>query len=119
MDIKHLRCWSRKGSDLKIWQLDPLQQCPLAYMAKLLEPVGHAFLPGQSLTVSLELTSSKSPSHAGFYTLKMLQQRNSLRLALSYNFSGFYNASPESYANYSYWTGPDIECYGGRGSDFG
>ncbi|CAI9762451.1 unnamed protein product [Fraxinus pennsylvanica] len=30
-------------------------------------------LPGQPLTVSLELKSSKSPSRGGYYALKMLQ----------------------------------------------
>ncbi|CAN0902888.1 G-type lectin S-receptor-like serine/threonine-protein kinase At5g24080 [Linum grandiflorum] len=57
-------------------------------------------LPNQPLTASLELTS-----HGGggnYYSLKMLQQPNSLSLALTYNL-------PESTgANYSYWTGPDI-----------
>ncbi|GFP81044.1 g-type lectin s-receptor-like serine/threonine-protein kinase at5g24080 [Phtheirospermum japonicum] len=56
-------------------------------------------LPGQPLTVSLELKSPNSPAHNGYYTLKMLQQPNSLSLALSYNL-------PES--NFSYWSGPDI-----------
>ncbi|XP_057480436.1 G-type lectin S-receptor-like serine/threonine-protein kinase At5g24080 isoform X2 [Actinidia eriantha] len=65
-------------------------------------------LPGQPLTVSLELTSPKSPSHGGYYTLKMLQQPTSLSLALSYNLPESYDTSPESYNNYSYWSGPDI-----------
>ncbi|XP_059625051.1 G-type lectin S-receptor-like serine/threonine-protein kinase At5g24080 [Cornus florida] len=65
-------------------------------------------LPGQPLTVSLELTSTKSPSHGGYYTLKMLQQPTSLSLALSYNLPESDDSSPESYTNYSYWSGPDI-----------
>ncbi|KAF8379626.1 hypothetical protein HHK36_029067 [Tetracentron sinense] len=58
-------------------------------------------LPGQPLTVSLELTSFKSPPHDGYYTLKLLQQPTSLSLALTFNL-------PESYTNYSYWSGPEI-----------
>ncbi|CAN6569533.1 unnamed protein product [Malus baccata var. baccata] len=66
-------------------------------------------LPNQPLSVSLELTTSKSPSHGGYYALKMLQQRTSLSLALTYNVpETLYNSSPESYYNYSYWNGPDI-----------
>ncbi|KAL9289816.1 hypothetical protein ACSQ67_024416 [Phaseolus vulgaris] len=66
-------------------------------------------LPNQLLTVSSELTSSKSSSHGGgYYSLKMLQQRTSLSLALTYNLLETYQASDESYTNYSYWEGPDI-----------
>ncbi|XAR52268.1 Non-specific serine/threonine protein kinase, partial [Bertholletia excelsa] len=65
-------------------------------------------LPGQPLTVFLELTSPKSPSHGGYYSLKMLQQRTSLSLALSYNSPETYDASPASYENYSYWVAPEI-----------
>lgn len=66
-------------------------------------------LPNQPLSVSLELTTSKSPSHGGYYALKMLQQRTSLSLALTYNMpESIYNTSPESYYNNSYWNGPDI-----------
>lgn len=65
-------------------------------------------LPGQPLTVSLELTSSKLPYHGGYYTLKMLQQPTSLSLALTYNIPDFFNSLPQSYANYSYWASPDI-----------
>ncbi|XP_047166501.1 G-type lectin S-receptor-like serine/threonine-protein kinase At5g24080 isoform X2 [Vigna umbellata] len=65
-------------------------------------------LPNQLLTVSSELTSSKSSSHGGYYSLKMLQQRTSLSLALTYNLLETYQASDESYTNYSYWKGPDI-----------
>ncbi|WRX17590.1 Protein kinase domain - like 10 [Theobroma cacao] len=65
-------------------------------------------LPNQPLTVSLELTSSKSPSHGGYYALKMLQQPTSLTLALTYNLPDSYDASPEAYTNYSYWAAPDI-----------
>ncbi|CAN1751362.1 G-type lectin S-receptor-like serine/threonine-protein kinase At5g24080 [Linum perenne] len=57
-------------------------------------------LPNQPLTASLELTSRGGGGN--YYSLKMLQQPNSLSLALTYNL-------PESIgANYSYWTGPDI-----------
>jgi hypothetical protein len=65
-------------------------------------------LPNQPLTVSLELTSPKSPSQGGYYSLKMLQQPTSLSLALTYNLPETYDASPEAYANFSYWPGPDI-----------
>ncbi|KAJ4843378.1 hypothetical protein Tsubulata_032684 [Turnera subulata] len=65
-------------------------------------------LPNQPLTVSLELTSPKSPVHGGYYSLKMLQQPTSLNLALTYNLPESYDASPEAYANYTYWPGPDI-----------
>ncbi|XP_059461897.1 G-type lectin S-receptor-like serine/threonine-protein kinase At5g24080 [Corylus avellana] len=65
-------------------------------------------LPNQPLTVSLELTTSKSASHGGYYSLKMLQQPTSLSLALTYNLPESYVNLPESYANYSYWQGPDI-----------
>ncbi|XP_048228804.1 G-type lectin S-receptor-like serine/threonine-protein kinase At5g24080 isoform X2 [Ricinus communis] len=65
-------------------------------------------LPNQPLTVSLELTSPKSPIDGGYYSLKMLQQPTSLSLALTYNLPESYDASPEAYANYSYWPGPDI-----------
>ncbi|OVA09482.1 Protein kinase domain [Macleaya cordata] len=66
-------------------------------------------LPGQPLTVSLELTTSKSPLHGGgYYTLKMLQQPTSLSLALTYNLPESYDALPESHTNYSYWSGPEI-----------
>lgn len=65
-------------------------------------------LPNQPLTVNLELTSPKSPLHGGYYSLKMLQQPTSLSLALTYNLPESYDASPEAYANYSYWPGPDI-----------
>ncbi|MBA0718917.1 hypothetical protein Golax_006634 [Gossypium laxum] len=65
-------------------------------------------LPNQALTVSLELTSSKSPSHGGYYGLKMLQQPTSLTLALTYNLPHSIDDSPEGYTNYSYWASPDI-----------
>ncbi|XP_022738918.1 G-type lectin S-receptor-like serine/threonine-protein kinase At5g24080 isoform X2 [Durio zibethinus] len=65
-------------------------------------------LPNQALTVSLELTSSESPSHGGYYALKMLQQPTSLTLALTYNLPDSFDASPEGYTNYSYWAAPDI-----------
>ncbi|WMV20647.1 hypothetical protein MTR67_014032 [Solanum verrucosum] len=65
-------------------------------------------LPGQPLTASLELISSKSPSLGGYYTLKMLQQPTSLNLGLTYNVPESFVMSPELYSNYSYWSGPDI-----------
>nr|POF04414.1 g-type lectin s-receptor-like serine/threonine-protein kinase [Quercus suber] len=65
-------------------------------------------LPNQPLTVSLELTTSNSASQGGYYTLKMLQQPNSLTLALTYNLPETYNNLPESFTNYSYWQAPDI-----------
>ncbi|EXC05931.1 G-type lectin S-receptor-like serine/threonine-protein kinase [Morus notabilis] len=65
-------------------------------------------LPNQPLSVSLELTTPKSPLGGSYYALKMLQQPTSLSLALTYNLPESYNANPESYANYSYWQGPDI-----------
>ncbi|KAJ1385392.1 S-locus glycoprotein domain [Sesbania bispinosa] len=65
-------------------------------------------LPNQPLTVSSELTSSKSSSHGGYYALKMLQQPTSLSLALTYNLQETYQDLDESYTNYSYWKGPDI-----------
>ncbi|KAL8544161.1 hypothetical protein ACS0TY_004625 [Phlomoides rotata] len=58
-------------------------------------------LPGQPLTASLELKSSQSPSHGGYYTLKMLQKPTSLSLALTYNLA-------DDVSNLSYWNGPDI-----------
>ncbi|KAF8380135.1 hypothetical protein HHK36_027617 [Tetracentron sinense] len=64
-------------------------------------------LPGQPLTVSSELTSTKSPSYGGYYTLKMLQQPTSLSLALTYNSPESYNPLPK-YSNYSYWSIPEI-----------
>lgn len=65
-------------------------------------------LPNQPLTVSLELTSPKSPLHGGYYSVKMLQQPTSLSLALTFNLPESYDASPQAYANYSYWPGPEI-----------
>ncbi|CAL5209432.1 unnamed protein product [Lathyrus oleraceus] len=70
----------------------------------------NTLLPNQPLTVSSELTSSKSSSHGGYYALKMLQQPTSLSLALTYNLPESYQTfdENESYANYSYWQGPEI-----------
>ncbi|KAK6936755.1 Bulb-type lectin domain [Dillenia turbinata] len=65
-------------------------------------------LPGQLLTVSLELMSSKSSLRDGYYTLKMLQQPTSLNLALTYNLPASNDSSPQFYSNYSYWSGPEI-----------
>ncbi|CAI9771953.1 unnamed protein product [Fraxinus pennsylvanica] len=70
-------------------------------------------LPGQPLTVLLELKSSKSPSHGGYYKLKMLQQRTSLSLALTYNLPESYDTSPDSYTNLSYWSAPEISNFTG------
>lgn len=63
-------------------------------------------LPGQPLLVSLELTSPKSS--LGLYSLKMLQQRSSLSLALTYISPEPYFSSLGSHANYSYWSSPEI-----------
>ncbi|XP_074319736.1 G-type lectin S-receptor-like serine/threonine-protein kinase At5g24080 [Silene latifolia] len=79
----------------------------------LRQPVWQSFsypsdtlLPGQPLNVSMELTSSKrSPSHGGYFSLKMLQQPTSLSLALTYNLP---DPPEDSVSNYSYWAGPDI-----------
>ncbi|KAM7499733.1 hypothetical protein LguiA_024147 [Lonicera macranthoides] len=69
----------------------------------------HTLLIGQPLTASLELTSSKSQSQGGgYYTLKMLQQRTSLSLGLTYTLPEPFNNSPDSYTNYSFWSGPQI-----------
>ncbi|VFQ58277.1 unnamed protein product [Cuscuta campestris] len=68
-------------------------------------------LPGQPLTVSMELISSPSSSlspSSGYYTLKMLQQPTSLSLALTYNVPKTLDYAPEFYSNFSYWSGPDI-----------
>ncbi|XP_042480553.1 G-type lectin S-receptor-like serine/threonine-protein kinase At5g24080 [Macadamia integrifolia] len=68
-------------------------------------------LPGQPLTVSSELSSAKSPSHGGYYTLKMLQQPTSLSLGLTFNLPEPKNSSfadLETLSNYSYWESPEI-----------
>ncbi|KAG6387744.1 hypothetical protein SASPL_152936 [Salvia splendens] len=65
-------------------------------------------LPGQPLTADLELTSSKSSSRDGYYTLKMQQQPTSLSLALTYNLPESPDSPPEPLSNFSYWSGPDI-----------
>ncbi|CAH9136981.1 unnamed protein product, partial [Cuscuta epithymum] len=65
-------------------------------------------LPGQPLMASMELISSSAFPSPGYYTLKMLQQPTSLNLALTYNVLETLDYSPESYSNYSYWSGPDI-----------
>ncbi|XP_058100201.1 G-type lectin S-receptor-like serine/threonine-protein kinase At5g24080 isoform X2 [Magnolia sinica] len=65
-------------------------------------------LPGQPLTVSLELTTATSPSRGGYYSLKMLQEPTSLSLALTYNLPESNTSSPESLSNYSYWSSPEI-----------
>ncbi|XP_077229401.1 G-type lectin S-receptor-like serine/threonine-protein kinase At5g24080 [Tasmannia lanceolata] len=67
-------------------------------------------LPGQPLTVSLELTAPKSPTHGGgYYSLQMLQQPTALSLALTYNSPESDTDLPESYySNYSYWSSDEI-----------
>ncbi|XP_062120290.1 G-type lectin S-receptor-like serine/threonine-protein kinase At5g24080 isoform X2 [Humulus lupulus] len=65
-------------------------------------------LPNQPLSVKLELTTSKTDSRESYYALKMLQTPTSLSLALTYNLPETFDSSPDSYANYSYWQGPDI-----------
>ncbi|KAK9143892.1 hypothetical protein Syun_013292 [Stephania yunnanensis] len=65
----------------------------------------HTLLPNQPLNVSLELTTQ---SHLGFYTLKMLQQTNSLSLGLTFNSPESGYPSPETGRNYSYWSVPEI-----------
>ncbi|GJW57665.1 G-type lectin S-receptor-like serine/threonine-protein kinase isoform X1 [Tanacetum coccineum] len=67
-------------------------------------------LPGQPLTISVELTSSRIPTRGGgYYTLKILQQTTSLSLALTYNIpSDPYNLSMEAQSNYSYWATPEF-----------
>ncbi|XP_043718100.1 G-type lectin S-receptor-like serine/threonine-protein kinase At5g24080 [Telopea speciosissima] len=68
-------------------------------------------LPGQPLTVSSELSSPKSSSYGGYYTLKMLQQPTSLSLGLTFNLPESTNSSLadlESHTNYSYWASPEI-----------
>lgn len=60
---------------------------------------GDTLLPGQTLSASLELTSNRSKF--GYYALKMLQQRTSLSLALTY-------VTFDSRSNYSYWSSPQI-----------
>ncbi|KAG0462703.1 hypothetical protein HPP92_021179 [Vanilla planifolia] len=59
-------------------------------------------LPGQPLTASLELTSSKS--QFGYYCLKMLQQQTSLSLALTY----ILPEADSTNTNFSYWSSPQI-----------
>ncbi|XP_076896883.1 G-type lectin S-receptor-like serine/threonine-protein kinase At5g24080 [Bidens hawaiensis] len=67
-------------------------------------------LPGQPLTINVELTSSRVPTRGGgYYTLKILQEPTSLSLALTYNLpSDPYNLSMEAQSNYSYWETPDF-----------
>ncbi|KAF5800507.1 putative protein kinase RLK-Pelle-SD-2b family [Helianthus annuus] len=67
-------------------------------------------LPGQPLTISNELTSSRGPTRVGgYYILKILQQPTSLTLALSYNLPKEpYNLSTKALSNYSYWATPEF-----------
>uniref|UniRef100_A0A7N0UPN8 Receptor-like serine/threonine-protein kinase n=1 Tax=Kalanchoe fedtschenkoi TaxID=63787 RepID=A0A7N0UPN8_KALFE len=62
-------------------------------------------LPNQPLSASLELTSTVSHSRGGYYSLKMLQQRTSLSLGLTYSLP---ELSEKHFSNYSYWSGPEI-----------
>lgn len=107
--------WSSNSSDAAVEFGAMLESGNFILYAPNNRPVWQSFLhpsdtllPNQPLSVSLELTSPKSPSHGGYYSLKMLQQRTSLSLALTYNLPESYDPSPESYANKSYWAGPDI-----------
>ncbi|XP_023740803.1 G-type lectin S-receptor-like serine/threonine-protein kinase At5g24080 isoform X2 [Lactuca sativa] len=67
-------------------------------------------LPGQPLTISVELTSSRIPTRGGgYYTLKIQQQPTSLSLGLTYNLlADPYNLSMEAQSNYSYWETPEF-----------
>ncbi|KAL5727161.1 non-specific serine/threonine protein kinase [Ranunculus cassubicifolius] len=75
------------------------------YLRPAWQSFSHPFdtlLPGQTLTASLELSSCKTSSYGGYYTLKMLQQPSSLSLGLTYN------SLLEAESNYSYWSSPEI-----------
>ncbi|KAI3792992.1 hypothetical protein L1987_35604 [Smallanthus sonchifolius] len=65
-------------------------------------------LPGQPLTINVELTSSRVPTRGGgYYTLKILQEPTSL--SLTYNLPADpYNLSMEAQSNYSYWETPEF-----------
>ncbi|KAL8192723.1 hypothetical protein R6Q57_027171 [Mikania cordata] len=68
-------------------------------------------LPGQPLTVNVELTSSRVPTRGGgYYTLKILQEPTSLSLALTYNLpaADADNLSTNAHSNYSYWETPEF-----------
>ncbi|KAL9994096.1 putative protein kinase RLK-Pelle-SD-2b family [Helianthus debilis subsp. tardiflorus] len=66
-------------------------------------------LPGQPLTIDVELTSSRVPTRGGgYYSLKILQEPTSLSLALTYNIPDPYNLSMDAQSNYSYWETPEF-----------
>ncbi|MCL7034197.1 hypothetical protein MKW94_021359 [Papaver nudicaule] len=108
--------WTSNTSDSGVHNAEMSDSGNFVLYDSFLWPVWQSFshptdtlLPGQNLTVSLELTSSNSsPSHGGFYTLKMLQERTSLSLALTYNLPQSYNGSQATESNYSYWSGPEV-----------
>ncbi|KAF9618032.1 hypothetical protein IFM89_039429 [Coptis chinensis] len=107
--------WASNTSDEGVGTAAMSESGNLVLYNSTLHPVWQSFshpldtlLPGQALSVSLELTSSKLPSHGGYYTLKLLQQATSLSLGLTYNSPDSYNDSPEFYSNYSYWSGPEV-----------
>nr|XP_027110459.1 G-type lectin S-receptor-like serine/threonine-protein kinase At5g24080 [Coffea arabica] len=111
---KHTTVWTSNTSNAGVEAASMSENGNFILYSRNLTVVWQSFshpsdtlLPGQPLSVSLELTSSISPAYGGFYTLKMLQQPTSLNLALTYNLPE-YGFMPELYANYSYWSGPDI-----------
>nr|XP_043634432.1 G-type lectin S-receptor-like serine/threonine-protein kinase At5g24080 [Erigeron canadensis] len=67
-------------------------------------------LPGQPLTIDVELTSSRIPTRGGgYYTMKILQETTSLSLGLTYNLpTDPYNLSTDVQSNYSYWATPEF-----------
>ncbi|CAO2838717.1 unnamed protein product [Amaranthus hypochondriacus] len=113
-DGQRTNLWSSNTSRAGVESAEMSESGNFILYNSVLEPVFQTFsypsdtlLPGQPLNVSMKLTSSrKSPSHGGYYTLKMLQQPTSLSLALTYNLP---ESSPEdTLSNISYWAGPDI-----------
>ncbi|XP_026429515.1 uncharacterized protein LOC113325863 [Papaver somniferum] len=90
--------WSSNTSDSGVHTAEMSDTGNFVLYNTYLSPVWQSFshptntlLPGQNLTVSLELASSISlPSYGGFYTLKMLQERTSLSLALMYNLPEYF-----------------------------
>ncbi|RZC91192.1 hypothetical protein C5167_027254 [Papaver somniferum] len=114
--------WSSNTSDSGVHNAEMSDSGNFVLYDTYLSPVWQSFshptdtlLPGQNLTVSLELASSNSsPSYGGFYTLKMLQERTSLSLALTYNLPGSYNGSQVTQSNYSYWSGPEVSNVTGK-----
>ncbi|OVA01873.1 Protein kinase domain [Macleaya cordata] len=107
--------WTSNTSDFGVQNAEMSDSGNFVLYNNTLQPVWQSFshptdtlLPGQKLTVSLELTSSSSASYRGYYTLKMLQERTSLSLGLTYNLPESYNELKVSHTNYSYWSGPEI-----------